>query len=106
MMSETKYTPGPWWSDEAKEVIYIAADGEPEVACVAAQVDEDSVNDTDRANAHLLAAAPDLLAACEKALAMYEWILGDHPKLDPDGDLLPELEALKNAIAHAKGGVS
>jgi hypothetical protein len=48
------------------------------------------------------AAVAELLAAAGVALANYEWIIDDHPELDPDGDLLPEVKRLREAMAACK----
>ncbi len=52
------------------------------------------------ANAQLISASPDLLEACEKALAELERINNDEPMQIVDLDVLPILE---KAIAKAKG---
>ena len=67
-MSETKHTPGPWSvgvTSDGGEIDIIAADGWfVSVAC-------DSVGEGDtEANAHLIAAAPDMLEALELAVAI------------------------------------
>ena len=62
-MSETKFTPGPW---------YVGGNGgfinqlqiEPTIGCVYGAGDEL------KANAHLIAAAPDLFAALERVESM------------------------------------
>lgn len=56
--------------------------------------------DQAEANAHLIAAAPDLLAACEAALAAR--FGGDDPCCDAD----PLTNQLRAAIAKAKGGAA
>jgi len=69
-MNESKHTPGPWQvTDEdvrGNDIYYrIEAEGFGMVALVdATPVDDDSL----RANARLIAAAPDLLDACKIAL--------------------------------------
>ena len=61
----------------------------------------------DRANAALIAASPDLLAAAEVVLAALESDLQNHRREHIDGcgcfDFEPEVPALKAAIAKAKG---
>jgi hypothetical protein len=57
----------------------------------------------DEANAHLIAAAPDLFAACEAGLTRLERLAVDKPKtLFPR--LHAEMDAMRAAIAKAKGG--
>lgn len=92
-MSERKYTPGPWRQGGVKEISLIgkcreivADDGR--IGLVYGITDEDC-----KANAQLIAAAPDMLAALELALqdmARYE-IFG------------PGKKAIQAAIRKAKG---
>ncbi len=85
-MSDNKTTPGPWkWNrglfhSEDKEIIFSNYYGE----LVA----------YNKADAALIAAAPDLLAACEAALPWFEDAKGSGKR---DGDLLRD--AIKNAKA-------
>ena len=65
-----------------------------------------------RARAELIAKAPALqhlprlLAACEKAKETYFWLLADWAdKLDPDGQLDPEYEELRQAVTAMKAAV-
>lgn len=60
-MSAAKYTPGPWRMDVLMNVM--AADGLVAFPGVSAGFDQE-------ANARLIAAAPELLAACENARDM------------------------------------
>jgi hypothetical protein len=65
-------TPGPWVTREARYAIAVAQDGHMPHATVFErgpdEANRDSrVNDTARADAALMAAAPDLLHACEAA---------------------------------------
>ena len=46
-----------------------------------------------------VAAIAALMDAARKAVETYEWIIADHPELDPDGDLPRDLERLRDAIA-------
>ena len=48
-----------------------------------------------RANGNLIAAAPDLLAACETALVMIQVLGGDH---------MAGFEKIESAVSKAKGG--
>ena len=67
-----KHTPGPWKQGENPMDIIASSDGQWDIATVAencgANDDENTPPDCDGeslANAHLIAAAPDLLAACK-----------------------------------------
>jgi hypothetical protein len=40
-----------------------------------------------------------LVDAARQAIETYEWIIGDHPKLDPDRELPAELKRLREAIS-------
>jgi hypothetical protein len=59
---------------------------------------------TEQEACHRLVTYTDLLAACERAVALYELVISDHPDLDPDRELPPELGALRAAVARARGG--
>jgi hypothetical protein len=74
-MSESKFTPGPWkmlgrWNDRYLAVIDSIPDRNGKVVanciCHVALTNEDA-----KANANLIAAAPELLAACEAFLDMW-----------------------------------
>lgn len=58
-----------------------------------------------RGNAQLIAAAPDLLAACEAALALMEADIADDAVLGfgPDDELVEVVQQLRDAIIRAKG---
>ena len=106
----TAPTPGPWATEGS--VIWA-----PEAAAVIAQASELRTNETVRftppsisspdlkeiwANARLMAAAPDLLAALEEMTPDYE-----HCAPNTDGDIEPHrialIERARAAIAAAKG---
>lgn len=74
---EAKHTPGPWKTEPRFPFVRIVADGAP---CVA---ETGGWNDREReemhANARLIAAAPDLLAAVEEILMLS---LGDFSTTD------------------------
>ena len=109
-----KHTPGPWEvtfvdSDFPKQH-YVYARIEPEVGYVGYEsmgVYHDSgirkrrlatLNDTARANAYLIAAAPDLLEACKDALSAMELIY--YQRIDTD-DEPAVVTGIKQAIAKA-----
>jgi hypothetical protein len=61
---KTSHTPGPWTShDNGDTTSYITARGGADIADTRSSVDEP-------ANARLIAAAPDLLAACRSSLEL------------------------------------
>ena len=101
-----KHTPGPWEIDRFSfrgELPYLIAT-KFDVICLFQQHNRIRVEDVE-ANAHLIAAAPDLLAACEKAkqfitngVELGYIRLPDKP--DPALDTLPQICA---AIAKAEG---
>jgi hypothetical protein len=64
--SEAKFTPGPWRVEGANQNLVYAADGW--IADVRAGV-KGSLSKVAQANTHLIAAAPDLYAKCEKIVA-------------------------------------
>ena len=69
-MSDAKHTPGPWTAQRAPKptrhwVVNIPGD-HPLV--VGRTGGPDDIHERDGANARLMAAAPDLLAACEASL--------------------------------------
>jgi hypothetical protein len=97
-MSEMKHTPGPWQWDAGvippdgpgryADIYVTGEDGEPLIIA--------EFNDSipqGRANACLIAAAPDLLDACNRA----EWWLSTHP----EGTAMRDV--LRVAIAKAEG---
>jgi len=70
-MSEDKHTPGPWaarqaFDKEGFEQDHLWIEGRTVSTDIAETVGEYSVT-TERANAHLIAAAPDMLAALRQA---------------------------------------
>ena len=102
-MSEAKHTPGPWHSFQQADgtrFLVVSGDGskpnEPVVASVAGYTA--TMHAAEEANARLIAAAPDLLAACRRIEAWFDGCIGR-------GELRPnvELDAIRAAIAKAGG---
>lgn len=88
--TKSKHTPGPWYIDETYGLIMWQ---DKEVAAIHAGRNGDA-----RANAALIAAAPDLLAACEI-------ILTNSSTLDLSNPYHKAIQdAAFAAIAKAKGG--
>ena len=84
-MSETRHTPGPWAT--CNTTIYAVDDGEPVARCL------DKEMHRAFPDAQLIAAAPELLAACELALL----------DMDSWGIFGPGRKAIETAIKKAKG---
>jgi len=99
-MSESKHTPGPWVANipptDRMAPTVDAVDGE---VCTC----ECGVNRTNRYNARLIAAAPELLEACEAAMlkieAYEECVPGEVIAAE---DMPEEWELCRAAIAKAK----
>lgn len=97
----SKHTPGPWtaikatYSDDrgTNDFWHVAYTDRGKTWSMKTAGDEG------RANAYLIAAAPDLLAACKRMLAANEDICGTVPAGWIEAD-----EALAAAIASAEGG--
>ena len=95
-MSEPKFTPGPWQAVDGLDII--AADDW--VVAVATGGEDDSV-----ANANLIAAAPDLYAALEKAFALVEALMPGLAKISvKDYRAVNETPSeIRAALAKARG---
>jgi hypothetical protein len=88
-MSESKHTPGPWVRYDQDYAEIVTADHKSSVAMVARAEDAD-----------LIAAAPDLLAACEAAQS---WIADFHADARDWPDNMDALSAnLRAAIEKAR----
>ena len=105
----TKHTPGPWTS-ENRSFQHDTFDGIPIIEAgtgygiaSAWQVDNIKASDTQRANAHLIAAAPDLLAALKVMLANEIALAesGDAGFWDPE--TTDHVKQARAAIAKAEG---
>lgn len=101
----SKHTPGPWKitgeTGDGKR-IYVESDMERDNReCPRCEVDSDDCDsDMAMANARLIAAAPDLLAACEAAVEAIEEHVSDEPEAPAwAAKLHKQLEA---AIAKAR----
>ena len=57
----------------------------------------------DHPDARLIAAAPELLSALKSAVNDYEFLISDHPELDPDGEFPKRLEGIRAVLAKAEG---
>ena len=97
----TRHTPGPWHADHG----WVNADPQHSAGrecCVVAQIhsgpDCAPAEHAD-ANAHVIAAAPDLLAAAKAVAALW----AKHGLGDDDNESTPVWDALQRAIARADG---
>ena len=108
-MSETKHTPGPW----VKRKFPTGRGGIPVWWILDSIPDRDGqvianaicytagTNDDVDANAALLEAAPDLLAACEKVLMNLDYL---RATWGDEGVTRTVADAVRAAVAKAKGG--
>lgn len=108
-MSNGKSTPGPWkgsgyegiYECEGRKMISVCADDK--LICVFARHEKDGqyiYGNDDIANANLIAAAPDLLAACKKTRAMFDNTIQLY---DVDlAEFNAAVDALEAAIAKAE----
>jgi hypothetical protein len=100
----SNHTPGPWEAEHLEKAGYWAVEaqipGLKRSGPVADTLNQDHCIDPEeeRANAHLIAAAPLLLDACEAALSYFDR-QGEGPAMTS----LQMFETLKNAIAKARG---
>ena len=93
----TKYTPGPWEAVSEGHRLSVWAEGYGFIHTHEVPQVNTGATDTANANSRLIAAAPELLIACERALAALEGILSQSNfKSD-----VPEI--LRAAIAKAEG---
>lgn len=69
-MSDEKHTPGPWVVDGPPENQIVWSDAENRICFLAHSAGRDE--DRDYANGRLIAAAPDLLAACKALYAQHK----------------------------------
>lgn len=85
-MSETPWTPGPWSAGQEANVgedgaWWVLNDDEEHGQLIARLTDRNAF-----ANARLIAAAPELVAALEEVVALAQWMSGS-------GDFAPEGKA-------------
>ena len=97
---ENKFTPGPWsWNDAAGVGVMDGRRMKQRVAGVFVDGEIMLPFEEMKANAHLIASAPDLLAACEAALEEIT-LFTDGERDDGQEKLLNQL---RRAIDKAKG---
>lgn len=94
------HTKGPWYANTSgnQPLIYTEETGKAIAVCYDVNWDET------KANANLIAAAPELLATCKCALADLEGIM---PKFEPSGDrqhpAWATIRELQTAINESEG---
>ena len=96
--SAVKHTPGPWKVVRDSKSVLLEVRGDNMTRVAEVWTDTEGGQERRVANADLVAAAPDLLAACERALSSGAIKFADNA-LD-----LGIREALTAAIAKARGG--
>lgn len=108
-MSEAKHTPGPWYALDHWTDIYSPDREEPDSSpwhiCRVSQAVgyQAGENVQSRANARLIAAAPDLLAACKGAVEVWEHGCVDRGWKDKPNWIDQVLDELHAAILLAEG---
>lgn len=105
----TKHTPGPWMIGYGEavgigEIYGVGIDTEPDWTPVCMLSLSEKVNEVDEANARLIAAAPDLLAALKDILCFVEIAAMGRDQIY--WDVIDDCEGAKAraAIAKATGG--
>lgn len=110
-MSEAKHTPGPWALDHGDDVerghVGISSKSHSLLAQVVWKFEDDDRSPRCEANAHLIAAAPDLLAALKNLLARFESeIQSEYSGTSQLAERLAEADPARAAIAKAEGGAA
>lgn len=77
-MSETKFTPGPWHKDERSDIYVRDSEGDYIAETYAPMPKRKRAKGENEANAHLIAAAPELYEALEKAAEVFRAYQSHH----------------------------
>lgn len=99
-----KHTPGPWKAQNGMHAAIVWGKGEYALDFMVARCSRaksDIIDETHNANAHLIAAAPELLVACDAAmhaLRSYQYGNGSSDLAEATAN------ALEEAISKANGG--
>jgi len=96
MGNENKWTPGPWYVGAPDDCYCIAEVGSRAVYPVAGRVYQNA--DSDEADAHLIAAAPELYEALDELADLMQGVI--------EGDYRPDsftLQIARAALAKARG---
>jgi len=97
----SKYTPGPWHVDMRSIFdIRVNQNADPDICICTLPIWKDEHRTEEIANAHLLAAAPELLEAAKELVIRYRHSY----EIQGGTSKLPELQKLEQAIAKAEGG--
>lgn len=102
-MSQNKFTPGPWVVDNSRHEGSINR-LEPfrHIGMVSGFLYDENSRSENAANAQLISAAPDMLAALEKGISRLETCIEDERYMR-DGSMTYLLEIFKDAVAKARG---
>ena len=106
----SEHTPGPWTLKELHGEVYtdhgsdwlFGPDGKPIIHFHPGDYDSEAWYEFEDANARLIAAAPELLAALESCIGHIEETNKWHPEDHPINDC-PVLNNARAVIARAKG---
>ncbi len=93
----SRHSPGPWITqvDEAPFTVEAAIATDPAI-CELLPRDAEIFTEEDEANARLIAAAPDLLAACQRTVRLLE------PREGVEALVASTLQQVRAAIAKAE----
>jgi hypothetical protein len=98
-MSNNTHTPGPWRTGDVFNTVFGPPNGNPSPAIVA------TVNKANKANARLIAAAPEMLEALTRAAPWLGKLIANNVHMDcvMPNDAIRTLDMIEAAIAKAKG---
>ncbi len=101
-MANAKHTPGPWLQWAGSNIIIRLHSGEDRVEDLRiCEVAPNTFGDAGRANARLIAAAPELLEAC---LVFARWAQAGQSFVYPPGSLSQVTDAILKATGSADHG--
>lgn len=107
-MTDTKFTPGPWGIEETRDHLWIGvilSNGKPDPIVTYVDHGPDFTTEADatgKANAHLIAAAPELYEALDE---LFDLLTSGHSSWDDAYDNLPDkqFKKIRAALAKARG---
>ena len=100
-MSNAKYTPAPWSANWNGSYYQIDTETEGQIGDACASQFIEGNTDKGKANARLIAAAPEVWEALEDVMA---WIDNWEPDMTGDDEWSASEERVRAAIAKATGG--